>query len=866
MTASRLDTASDAAIELVEELVNRLQAGTADVEAFIAGHPEHATTLRRLLPAMRLMADLSGSAEAVSAAGDEAPPQELGDFRLVREVGRGGMGVVYEAEQVSLDRRVALKVLPLAATLDPKQLQRFRNEARAAAGLHHEHIVPVYAVGCEKGVHFYAMQFVEGRSLAEVIAGLRPGRGGASDADATKDHRPGGDSPTPPAAALSTEPGTTRGRAYHRRAAELVAQAADALEHAHSLGVVHRDVKPANLLLDTSGKLWVTDFGLARLGDGAGLTVSGDLLGTLRYMSPEQALAKHGLVDHRTDIYALGATLYELLTLRPAVGGESKQEVLRRIAFEEPAPLRKLDRTIPAELETVALKCLSKEPAERYATAKELADDLRRWLDDRPIRATRPSLRLRLERWLRRHLSAVLAAGVVSALAAVVLAGLAVWIWRLKAQADDALAAVKSSELKAKDRQHAVEELLSAALGDADVLSKVFEDHMRKGEVGDARRLRERVADIARRAADQPWLDADATQSIYRVCVDTGLLLVHSQRYEEAEELSRLGVALAEMHLQAPPSGNSPIPIPRAYRHLPAAQAFALRAEVLRAAGKWGAAEACARQALQSFDILFGEFKKAVEESEHDGTFQKRLDNTADLKAQLAMPTYVCLGQVLAGAGRAEEADKTYALCLDRIERKMRNNDEPYWCGHWTAAVLQARGDLLWALGRRAEATECYRQALTVRGRAAVCYPDKAAQCEYDPDALSWLLATCPDEARRDYRRAEELAAEAAKAHPWLHRPHLVRAIARYRAGDLEAAGEAFRQAHALYGSADNCHADFYRAMVQWRLHREKAARVTFDRAVRRMDAVAPRDEGLRRLRAEAAALLAQPAEEVPGG
>src|SRR5262249_39242185 len=182
--------------------------------------------------------------------------------------------------------------------------------------------------------------------------------------------------------------------------------------YAHAMGVVHRDIKPANLLLDAGGNAWVTDFGLARLGEGPGLTVSGDLLGTLRYMSPEQALARHGLVDHRTDVYSLGATLYELLTLRPAVGGASKQGIRHRLAFEEPVAPRKLDRSVPAELETVTLKALAKNPGERYATAQELADDLRRWLDDRPTLARPPSLLQRLRKWSHRHRPLVVGLGV----------------------------------------------------------------------------------------------------------------------------------------------------------------------------------------------------------------------------------------------------------------------------------------------------------------------------------------------------------------------------------------------------------------------------------------------------------------------
>ena len=257
-----------------------------------------------------------GSAEPVS--GIDPALAELGDYRLVRELGRGGMGIVYEAEQVSLGRRVALKVLPFAAALDPSQLRRFQTEAHAAAQLHHTNIVPVFSVGCERGVYYYAMQFIDGRTLAQVVLDQQRAV-------------PPGHEPSWPHSGPSAL-GTTSDRARFRLVAELGIQAAEALDHAHRLGIVHRDIKPANLLLDVRGNLWITDFGLARLQDEAGLTLTGDLLGTLRYMSPEQALAHRGAVDHRTDIYALGVTLYELLTLRPAMAGTDRQELLRRIA------------------------------------------------------------------------------------------------------------------------------------------------------------------------------------------------------------------------------------------------------------------------------------------------------------------------------------------------------------------------------------------------------------------------------------------------------------------------------------------------------------------------------------------------------
>jgi serine/threonine protein kinase/WD40 repeat protein/tetratricopeptide (TPR) repeat protein len=406
---------------LVDHLIAQIQAGEAvDWRQIAQEHPRHAGRLRSLAGALEALGDLSSASDVAlsgavpPSAQEEFVPGVLGDFRILREVGRGGMGVVYEAEQVSLNRCVALKVLPLAATMDPRQLDRFRHEARAAALLHHPHIVPVYGVGCERGVHYYAMQLIDGCSLANVIAERRgPGEGMKNPpGEITGPYLAAGRAAsTQRVAALATVPILVAANPF-RRIAELVAQAADALEYAHTMGVVHRDVKPANLLLDTGGNVWVADFGLARLGEGPGLTLPGDVLGTLRYMSPEQALARHGLVDHRTDVYSLGATLYELLTRHPAVDGASKEEILHRLAFEEPICPRKLDRSIPAELETVALKALARNPQERYATAAELADDLRRWLSDRPILARPPGPIQRLRKWCHRHRPLVVAVAV----------------------------------------------------------------------------------------------------------------------------------------------------------------------------------------------------------------------------------------------------------------------------------------------------------------------------------------------------------------------------------------------------------------------------------------------------------------------
>ena len=461
---------------LLEEFAGRLEAGeTLDVEAFATAHPAHAEQLRRVLPTMLVLADLGRSESGVGAAppsagsNSEPTPGLLGDFRIIREVGRGGMGVVHEAEQISLARRVALKVLPFAATMDPRQLQRFQNEARAAASLEHPHIVPVYAVGSERGVHYYAMKFIDGQSLAGLI------RGQCADSVRTDGlalersqfgsltQRPSPDSATAPAAAARTER-APRDTAAFRQIAEWGVQAAEALEHAHSVGIVHRDIKPANLMIDRQGTLWVTDFGLARTAADAGLTMTGDVLGTLRYMSPEQALAKHGLVDHRTDVYSLGVTLYELLTGRPAVGGNDREEILNAITREESRTPRTLDPAIPRDLETIVLKALAKDAGERYSAARELADDLRRFLDARPIQARRPSLVQQTAKFARRHRALVwmgVAALVVVAIASATSAAL---VWRQKEQTREAFAEAdkqrKRSETNFREAYWAIEDML----------------------------------------------------------------------------------------------------------------------------------------------------------------------------------------------------------------------------------------------------------------------------------------------------------------------------------------------------------------------------------------------------------------------
>lgn len=398
-----------------------------------------------------LVALCASPGEGTAAAAPASLPGRLGDFLLLREIGRGGMGIVFEAEQVSLGRRVAVKILPSTAALDPRQLQRFKTEAQAAAHLHHDHIVPVYAVGSEHGIHYYAMQRIEGQTLASLIEELRcvaacsqrthvspglPADGGlvadtapTAPAGTVCAESEGSDTVNRLDVLLAATGGASRGPELFRRLAYLGIQAAEALEHAHQLGIVHRDVKPGNFLVDREGRLWVTDFGLARVQSAAGLTATGDVLGTLRYMSPEQALARRGIVDHRTDIYSLGITLYELLTLHPAFEGDDRQELLRQITFDEPRRPRRLNPGVPADLETIVLKAMAKCPEERYATAQELAEDLARFRAGEPIRARLVPAWQRAGKWARRYPAAASLLLLVFLVATLGLPGVS-WLWR----------------------------------------------------------------------------------------------------------------------------------------------------------------------------------------------------------------------------------------------------------------------------------------------------------------------------------------------------------------------------------------------------------------------------------------------------
>ncbi len=394
------DVSDDAASQLddlAEEFSQRLRSGRRpSIEEFAERYPVYAGEIRQLFPALAMMEKVQSDGESQGIWGAlpesaQAKPaiERLGDFRILREVGRGGMGVVYEAIEESLGRHVALKVFPIQGRNDSRQVMRFQREARAAARLHHTNIVPVFGVGQCDGWHYYVMQFIHGQSLDAVIDELRV---------IPRVDRPPSDS-------------SGSQRQHYLSVARIGLQAAEALAYAHGQGVLHRDIKPANLLLDSSGTIWIADFGLAKTDEADGLTRSGDLIGTLRFMAPEQF---SGLADRRTDVYALGITLYELLTLRPAFEMDQRSELVRAIVEKEPRRPRACDSNIPSDLETIVLKALAKHPPDRYQQAETLAGDLRRFLENRPILARRINSAERLWRWARRN-------PVVAGLASIVL-------------------------------------------------------------------------------------------------------------------------------------------------------------------------------------------------------------------------------------------------------------------------------------------------------------------------------------------------------------------------------------------------------------------------------------------------------------
>ncbi len=343
----------------------------------------------------------------------------IDEFEVRREIGRGGMGTVYEAWQKSLNRVVALKVLPMGIGQSEVGIQRFQREAQAAAKLSHENIVPIFSIGESDGIYYYTMEYVDGASLYDTISVMRGG-GGASSAMGLTETQPLGasaevsDSEAKRIAEKtdsSVQQSLSRTTAEHfYEIARQTAAAADALQYAHNRGVIHRDIKPHNFLQGTDGRLRITDFGLARIMEQPGVTMTGEFVGSPLYMSPEQITGGRVPVDHRTDIYSLGATMYEWLTLQPPYPGQTREQVISRIISSDVRPPKELNEAIPLDLETICLKALEKDADRRYRSAGEMAEDLRRFLKSEAILAKRDGILTRVAKKVTRNRAVSVAA------------------------------------------------------------------------------------------------------------------------------------------------------------------------------------------------------------------------------------------------------------------------------------------------------------------------------------------------------------------------------------------------------------------------------------------------------------------------
>jgi serine/threonine protein kinase len=780
-------------VKALEEYWEAVESGQPpDLQAFLARHGDIAQPLAECLEGLAWVGAVAAHlpSPVPSYSGTGGPPAgalqtgiPLGDFELVREVGRGGMGIVYEAEQLSLGRRVALKVLPFAAALDGRQLQRFRTECQAAARLHHGHIVPIYAVGCERGTHFYAMQFIDGRTLAAVIADLR-----AAAQERRKNSQTPGMRETPVGFGNSTldmiSSFAVRPSEFFRAVARWGIQAAEALDYAHRQDVVHRDIKPANLLVDSQGNLWVTDFGLARLQGESGLTRTGDLVGTLRYMSPEQALGQRERVDHRADIYSLGVTLYELMTLEPAVPGSDRQEVLRRIERDEPWRPRLLNRALPPELETILRKAIAKEPAERYATSQELADDLRRFLEDKPIRARRPSLRRVLVKWARRHRGIVVTAGGALLVGLVLgIAGLVLSNIRVREEKEQADAV----------RQRAYRNVTLAIRALESIYVRVAERHSPRDPhwVGEDREALAQVLGFYQELVQEKNADPETRKVKALACfriAEIQTLLGQDGPDREAHER---GLTLSEeLAAECPTDFDARFHAVSGRRRL---------AQMLIKAGDPSAAKLHFQRSLELGIALAADFPGI------------------SLARDALMRGHSDLGACLANAGDWAKAEEHYRQAIALGERLAAEFPTLAPYRRELAMTYASLASALRQTGRAAEAETPGRRALDLFARLATEDPKSPyyRDCESTArlDLAALLAHRDPDAAQALYRHALDIKIQLADEYPAVPEYRQQQADIHNSLGVLlaerrerTAAGEHFRQAHKL---AEKLVADF---------------------------------------------------------
>jgi serine/threonine-protein kinase len=950
-----------------EILLREGQEETPHLDEYVRRFPQLATELHlhfevhaalQAVSAISLGHELSAEAPAAPAVWPVVP-----GYEILAVIGRGGMGVVYKARHLGLNRLVALKMMGEHCSGNPDRLARFRSEAEAVARLQSPHIVQIHDIGGVAGQPYFALELIDGGSLAEHLNGA----------------------PAP-----------------QRQAAALVETVARAVHHAHERGIIHRDLKPANVLLQIAdGRLQnegtrpqhagratnskqsaicnlhsaipkITDFGLAKFLEdrpSAAETQSGDILGTPSYMAPEQASGVFRSVSPATDIYALGAILYEMLTGRPPFRGVTFLDTLQQVRNDAPAPPRRLQPGIELDLETICLKCLEKEPGKRYSTAQGLADDLARFLANRPIQARAVSQGEKLWRWCRRK---PVVAALLAALVIVFLAGGSGVLWQWHRATRNAVIAEQNAADFRQERDRAAQEKERAEHHLELVRKRVYHldrlGHDLLQKPGQYRAgqsvLEEALAfyqELLPEEGNDPKVRQEAAQLFGQVAwIHTTL----GQVGKAAEAWDRQAGLLTSLLKEDPASKDLRLGLAHTYRWRGNAlrelgkvddartaydQAAALQEQLLRESpGEAGYQVALANTLLNTASVLSRSDnaheleplyrrmveldRAAVRVAPDDPAFKEELalmlgaqgmffldaGRTPQAKAAVrealeiqqkvlaggrlqGIERYVArnfanLGLILAAEGQMQEAEKSYRQAVnllnplvkalpdatyaradlartlfgladllkdpghrqevEQIRRsvirhyEMLRADFPDNPEHRHRLLLSYLRlvDLLWELGRQSEAAEPYRKALELAPEDAVVNNE-----------LAWFLAANAEPRLRDSALAVRLAKKAVTAQPQIGEYRNTLGVAYYRKGDDKAAITELEVAMRLRSGGDSLDW-FFLAMAHWRLGDRDKARTWFDRAVQWMDKHKPHDDELRRFRAEAEAMLADPA------
>jgi len=556
-----LNAQKDPFEKLAEEFIEKIRRGeNPSVTQYAEEHPDLAVDIRELFPMIALMekaGDPSPSSAGQQLVPKEVSPETLGDFRILREIGRGGMGVVYEAQQQSLRRRVAVKVLPQSALRSQHSLQRFQREAQTAAALCHTNVVPIFGVGEEGSRHYIVMQLISGVGMDEVLAMLVSSESGLLEDTTTRQEM---------AAEIAGElvgedEKGTAGATYRRNVAGIGVQVARALAHAHQRGILHRDIKPSNLLLDAQGVVFVTDFGLAKLLEDDSVTRTGDVIGTLRYLAPERL---RGEGDARSDVYSLGITLYEMLALRPAYAASDAGGLVKKISAGPPPRLGTVAPKIARDLETIVHKAIASDPAHRYPSADAMADDLERFRTGRPILARQISFAGHLWRWgLRNRALAGLSALAIGLLITVALVASVGYVQTYRAL---------EGESEQRRKADATSQLATKALDDIftqfapDDLSLEAKPHLSRGTAELFERLLVYYNQLALESNGEDSVLRGKRAGTYRRMGDIHAALGN---YTQAETAYEKALQLySQLTTEGPTSDATTLELARIYNHL----------------------------------------------------------------------------------------------------------------------------------------------------------------------------------------------------------------------------------------------------------------------------------------------------------